>query len=319
MQRAWDVLGPGGPMPRRNSASPRMFRKFMSRTTGENRYFGQLQHGGWSGHFYKHTKYPRRWSLVSRIDVSEKDWQRAWPQLLGQIEADQLTILKRTRSGDVLAGEVVLGGRPVPVIVKHPRKKYIWRYVTELGRGVRARRAWRKAWNLIVRNIPTAWPMILMEKRVLGYVTDAIIVFERIPGAVLANTDLDAMPEADRDTLFRRTGRLLRQLERTGLHHGDAKANNWIVLNDEKLGPTPILIDMDGIRRHPADAIHRLLRSMRQHPQYTPADSLALCQGYAPHARLLSPSEDSSESEISNLKFQKNPHPDPLPEYRERG
>jgi hypothetical protein len=25
---------------------------------------------------------------------------------------------------------------------------------------------------------------------------------------------------------------------------------------------------------------------MREHPQYTPADSLALCQGYAPFARL---------------------------------
>ena len=29
-----------------------------------------------------------------------------------------------------------------------------------------------------------------------------------------------------------------------------------------------------------------LLRAMRDHPQYTPADSLALCRGFAPFARL---------------------------------
>ena len=30
--------------------------------------------------------------------------------------------------------------------------------------------------------------------------------------------------------------------------------------------------------------IERLLKSMRKHPQYTPADSLALCRGFAPFA-----------------------------------
>ena len=32
--------------------------------------------------------------------------------------------------------------------------------------------------------------------------------------------------------------------------------------------------------------IERLLRAMRDHPQYTVADSLALCQGYAPFSRI---------------------------------
>jgi hypothetical protein len=30
--------------------------------------------------------------------------------------------------------------------------------------------------------------------------------------------------------------------------------------------------------------LHRLLRAMKQHPQYTPADSLAICEGFAPAA-----------------------------------
>ena len=46
----------------------------------------------------------------------------------------------------------------------------------EIGRGTRPRRAWTKAWKLVIRNVPTAWPMLLMEKRSLGYATDALIV-----------------------------------------------------------------------------------------------------------------------------------------------
>jgi hypothetical protein len=71
-----------------------------------------------------------------------------------------------------------------------------------------------------------------------------------------------------------------------GLSHFDAKASNWIVQEDEKLGARPILVDVDGIRfrRWAALGISRLLRAMREHRQYTVADSLALCQGYAPFA-----------------------------------
>jgi hypothetical protein len=49
------------------------------------------------------------------------------------------------------------------------------------------------------------------------------------------------------------------------------------------------LIDVDGIRfrRWAALGISRLLRSMKDHPQYTVADSLALCQGYAPFSKKL--------------------------------
>jgi hypothetical protein len=60
------------------------------------------------------------------------------------------------------------------------------------------------------------------------------------------------------------------------------------VRDDPVLGPSPVLIDVDGVRqrRWIALGIRRLLRSLRDHRQYTPADSLALCQGYAPYSRV---------------------------------
>jgi hypothetical protein len=146
-----------------------------------------------------------------------------------------------------------------------------------------------KSWQMIVRDIPVAWPLLLMERRTLGYVTDALIVFERVPGKTLFHADLDAMDPAAREVIFRRTGRTLRKIDRAGFAHFDAKSTNFIVLEDDKVGPTPVMVDMDGIRRQGwsvGAGIERLLLAMRRHPQYTPADSLALCQGYAPSAPL---------------------------------
>ena len=45
------------------------------------------------------------------------------------------------RAGLARKGEIAVGGRPVNVIVKRPRPKYWHRYLTQIGRGARARHA----------------------------------------------------------------------------------------------------------------------------------------------------------------------------------
>ncbi len=295
--RGWDALGPrpGSAPPLRNPIAPRQWRKFIERTTQDNPYFGPLRVDGWSGHFFKHAKFPRRWSSVSQIRLTKDDWEQAWPALWGRIERDEFTVIKRSRSGDVLSGEIELGGRRLAVVIKRPRKRYWWRYVNEIGRGSRSRRAWRKAWELVARDIPTAWPLMYLERKPMGYVTDSLIVFERVEGPMLADVRLDELSHEGRETLFRRAGRMLRKIDRLGYSHFDAKSTNWIVQSDDKLGPRPVMVDVDGIRRYPwsGEGLRRLLRSMKHHPQYTPADSLALCQGYAPRSRLIVEDEAS--------------------------
>jgi tRNA A-37 threonylcarbamoyl transferase component Bud32 len=137
----------------------------------------------------------------------------------------------------------------------------------------------------------------MLEKRKLGYVVDNLIIFECVPGKTLWQTDLDAISPPAREMLFRRIGRILRRVEQLGFSHFDAKSSNWIVRDDDKLGPTPVLIDVDGVRqrRWIALGIRRLLRSMQDHRQYTVADSLALCQGYAPYARMLRESQPAAQ------------------------
>jgi len=283
--RGWNLLA-GGAMPGRNPISPELRAAFLKRIGGENRYFGWLRFGDWSGDFFRYTKFAKRWSQASNLLISRQDWEKQWPALWRKIEADQLTVIKRSPSGDVLAGELELGGQMVQVIVKRPRKRYWYRYINDIPRRSRSWRSWLKAWNLIVRNLPTAWPLLVMEKRRFGYITDSLAVFERVPGPTLRRVELDAVDERQRDILFRRLGRILRTIDTTGLSHFDAKASNWIVRDDEKLGPFPVLIDADAVRfrRWHLLGLHRLLRSMKEHEQYTPTDSRSLCLGYAPFA-----------------------------------
>jgi tRNA A-37 threonylcarbamoyl transferase component Bud32 len=287
LQRVWKSFGSAGPLPASNGRGPSIWRGLLNRAFQHDRYFGHLRDGDWSGHFFRHAKFPHRWSAASRMDIAEKDWQEAWPILLRQIEADQLEVLKRSRSGDVLTGQIVLGGRAIPVVIKRPRKKFWYRYFNEILRGSRPRRAWRKAWQLVVRNIPTAWPMLMMEKRSMGYVTDALIISERIEGQTLASPCWRERGVDEYHELLRRTGRLLRQLEQTGLYLYDAKAENWMVREDEVLGPTPMLIDVDSVRLlNQGGGLPRLLRSLRENQQleFSRADALALVRGYAPFA-----------------------------------
>jgi tRNA A-37 threonylcarbamoyl transferase component Bud32 len=291
--RAWEAFG-GGPMPRKNPVRKRQWRKFLEACVGENRYFGRLEEDGWKGHFFRHGKFPRRWAPASQIDVSSDDWKREWPLLLKQINADELPVLKRSASGDVLAGAVTIDGRIVDVIIKRPKHKKWYRRLNEIPRGGRARRAWKKAWSLVVRDIPTAWPLLMMERTTLGMVDDSVIVFERVAGLPLIHTQFDEMDATSRKTLFHRVGRTLRLLESRGLSQYDSKMTNWMIVNDEKLGPVPVVIDVDGIRRWvpPMWPIDRVLRSLREHKQYTPEDSKWVCIGYAPNARLAREEED---------------------------
>jgi tRNA A-37 threonylcarbamoyl transferase component Bud32 len=288
VRRGWELLAPDSEIPRSNPLSANIWRKSAGRIGGGNAYFGRVTIGEWSGVFFRQWKYPHRFSPASRLEVAEKDWPREWPVLLEKVEAGLLEVLKSSASGDVLAGEVTLAGRPVEVIVKRARRKHWYRYVNEIGRGSRSWRAWKKAWNLLIRGIPTAWPLLLMERRVMGYVVDQAIVFERAAGKTLATTNLDLLDANSRATLFHRCGRILRRIEDVGFSHFDSKASNWIVSPDEVRGPTPVLVDVDGVRfyRWNTFGIRRLLRSMREHRQYTPADSLALCRGYAPFTRM---------------------------------
>lgn len=296
--RAWRELGPPDqPLPPRNPLGPRIWHKTARRATaGDNRQFGRIRVGDWQGHCFRSWKFPYRWSDASTRTIDPADWAAAWPDLLARVESGQVRHIKQSRSGDVMAATVTLAGRPLDVVIKRPRRKQWHRYLTDPLRGDRATRAWTRAWDLIARNVPTAWPLLVMRRTVLGYPAESYIVFERVDGPPLAHVKLGEMTADERDALFRRVGRLLRRIDDTGFYHRDAKSDNVML---EPRTNTPLLVDLDGIRRLTFGrwSLPRLLTSMKLHKSYTPADSRSLCQGYAPFARVEAERDAEREGE----------------------
>ena len=293
----------------------------------------RVDSGRWKGVYVAvHPDAPRG-SVVARLTIKREDWTREWPLLLRQIEADSLPVLKRDASGDVLAATLRLAGTDVCVIVKRPRHKFWYRSLLAPLRRTRARRLFDKTLWLVARRLPVEPPLLLMQQSRMGRAVEGIALFERVAGTTLDSVDLDALTRPQRDALFTRCGRILRRIEQTGLTHTDAKSTNWIVIppapatpqTDAPAGksgapgplpahpavetppgtkhaeplPAPVLIDAYGIRKWniflQLFGIRRLLRAMRHHPQYTPADSRALCLGFAPDASLLEAVEQSRE------------------------
>ena len=87
-----------------------------------------------------------------------------------------------------------------------------------------------------------------MEKRRNGYITDSISIFERVDGPTFAAGSNSTPLRRNIAKLFRRTGRILRTIDTSGMSHFDAKASNWIVRHDPGMGPSPVLIDTDAVR-----------------------------------------------------------------------
>jgi tRNA A-37 threonylcarbamoyl transferase component Bud32 len=274
--RAWRRLVPGSETPPVDK-----HRHVRFQTDYKNDDIAPVRVGDWTGRFRVRSPRERAWSVASRTFFRTQDWINAWPEMLRQIDADQLEVLKRDSSGDILSGRLNVGGVWLDVIVKCPRNKFLYRYVLDIFRASRAARLWDKTRWLQIRDIDVEYPLLLMERRTLGYVTRAIAVFERVPGSTLDATDLNTL--TDRASFFSRCGRILRRIEQTGLAHTDAKSSNWIVLPDRQ---SPVLIDSYGVRRltysRQLCGIRRLLRAMKNHPQFTPDDSLSLCTGFAP-------------------------------------
>ena len=233
--------------------------------------------GGWTCHYADRPIFPQRHSLVRHAEIDLTAWPAVWTDLLARIERGDLDVLKRDPSGDVLTTAVWLGAGDLQIVIKRPRRKSALRELTDAFRTPRARRTWRKAWNLLALGFPVEQPLLLAERR-RGRVVESMLVFERVPGPTLAAVDLNALPDAARDTLLRRCGRLLRRLERAGFCHFDSKSTNWIVYN----GTGPVLLDLDGIRPYRWDGfgLRRLLRALRQHPQFRASDAAAVEAGY---------------------------------------
>lgn len=182
----------------------------------------------------------RRFAVLDRRDDAPQ--LRAWLDAPDAPYEDlRAQWLKRGNSASVL--RVELDGR-VRVIKRYNLKNLAHR-LRRLWRPSRAWHSWRNAQRLALWGLPTPRPVALLEHRFGWLRGRAWYVCEWVAGESLAQV----LPAADpprRDLLLDCLCALLADLARLRLTHGDLKATNLLVDQDNQL----MLLDLDALRRH---------------------------------------------------------------------
>jgi hypothetical protein len=223
----------------------------------DGRYFVRLKlGGGWRGMAVKRCKHPIEASRASQM-VFDRAWWTAQlrdPLRWFKEAGEPGEVCKASHSGMVRRVLLQHPSDRLPVIIKRPLARNWRRAIVQCLAVSRSLRGWRRGHAMLHRDIPTAHPLAVLERRVGPFVVDSLLVTEAVPEAVDLETFLrreyEERAPADwarlkRALIDRLVTHLRRFLER-GFYHRDCKASNVLVvpLPEMKL----LWIDMDGVR-----------------------------------------------------------------------
>lgn len=182
----------------------------------------------------------RRLQVLDRRDDAPglRAWLAAPDAPFESLTADWL---KRGNSASVV--RVDIDGRPR--VIKRYNLKNLGHWLRRCWRPSRAWHSWRNAQRLALWGLPTPRPVALLENRFGCLRARAWYVSEYVPGEPLGAA-LAAADPARREALLDRLCALLMDLKRLNLSHGDLKATNLLVDQENNL----MLLDLDALRRH---------------------------------------------------------------------
>jgi len=238
------------------------------RADRSGRYFTRFRlPDGWRGWAVAVCKHPLAESRASHLEFRRAWWRERLASPLRWFEQAGTDACKVSHSAVVRRAVLEHDAGHVPVIVKRPLARDWQRRWAALWPPSRSRRGWQTGHALLHRDLPTARPLAVLERRWGPLILDSVLVTEAIPGAVDLERFLkrEAGRHAPGDwhrmklALLRIMVRNLRRLHERGFVHRDCKAGNLLVVQDPE---TALLwIDMGGLRRRQAtDAdVHRAL------------------------------------------------------------
>jgi tRNA A-37 threonylcarbamoyl transferase component Bud32 len=284
----------------------RLWAKRDRRIRRDGRYFARVDLGsGWRGHVFLRTKHAVPGSRASQLVFARDQWKQWLAEPLNWVDPRQTKRVKQSRRTTVCRGELPVADGPLPVMIKRvlPRR---WKRLLTIWRDSRNLRTWRKGYALLNRNLPTARPLAVLQRRRWGLLQDSLLITEKLPGAMDLAKALGPLADGGRPNgqwhykhlLTRRLVRLLKQMHECGFYHRDLKASNILVVpcrNGD--GPEPWLIDLDGLfhrpfvsRRRQLLCLVRLSVSLEGRAAVTRTDRLRFLQAF-----LRSPGQPSSD------------------------
>ncbi|MFO0948024.1 MAG: lipopolysaccharide kinase InaA family protein [Planctomycetota bacterium] len=159
-----------------------------------------------------------------------------------------------------------------------------------------ATRAWNAGAALLLRELPTPRPLMLIHKMRHGMPVTSYLLTERVPGAQTITRFLDRhLPELDpveqkrvRRGVLRESAMLLRKLHDRRATHRDLKASNILLSTTDDLArPKLWLIDLDGVQtwqtvpeKHRLQNLTRFYVSFHQNPWLSLTDRLRFLRIY---------------------------------------
>ena len=132
------------------------------------------------------------------------------------------------------------------VVVKRYNHKGLWHSLRHTLKGSRAKKCWLFGHWLKCLEIPVAKPLAFIELRHCGIIRQSYILNDYIEGRNIRDyvnqPDLD---ENTREQVRAKTLALLGQIVEHRITHGDLKATNILICDDQ-----PVLIDLDSMKYH---------------------------------------------------------------------
>lgn len=236
-----------------------LYAKRDRRVLRTGRYFGRITSpGGWRGNVYLEAKHAVPGSRASQMVFTMEQWRRWLADPLRWVKpADRRDLLKDSATAIVCRAKLPHEQGSLEVVAKHGRPKTFGKKLQSLFRPSRARATWQRANALLHRQILTARPLALIERKRFGVLIDSVMIAERVDPAIdldtLLTVTMREMP-GQRQRLLKEqlaTGLLTvtRQLLERGYRHRDFKAPNIIVQWDPAADAPPqiVLVDLDGV------------------------------------------------------------------------
>ncbi len=265
------------------------------RTGRDGRYFARVRLGdGWRGAAMRTCKHPSSHSAASQLTLSREWWCSHFARPLQWFDPSVGESCKNSHSAQVRRAVLDLPeAGHLPVIIKRPLARNWHRRLVQLLTVSRSRRAWSRGYALLNRDVPTARPLAVFERRWGPFVLDSLLVTEALPGALdleqfLRRARAERTPaqwHALKRALLPLLVAHLRRLHERGFAHRDCKAGNILVVEHPAL--KLLWIDLDGIRfvGRPTQhqqwrALVRLHLSLAEVPGLTRTDRVRFLRAY---------------------------------------
>lgn len=228
------------------------------RAMRDGKYFCRLRiRGGWRGHAFLQAKHPVAGSRASQMTFTRRQWHEWLANPLDLVRFDRKGLIKDSHTAYVCRAQLPTDGGPLEVVCKRAKPRTWLKKLYYMLSRSRNRRNWRRGYQLLNRDLPTARPLAALERRFAGLLVDSVILTEAVPGA----RDFDALLRMDLlhedPHVVRRAklqaiealARLIKEMQSKGFGHHDFKASNLMVQWDRH-GGEPVrlsLVDLDGL------------------------------------------------------------------------